>query len=91
MAAILLFEENVTIQSGFSLFDVLPLPHLVAPGPDDDAAFDGAALFGPNLDDGGFDADSWLGTGNDVILAHLSEKLNSFLDDVPLIQFGDEF
>lgn len=97
LAAILLFEENVTIQSGFSLFDVLPLPHLVAPGPDDDAAFDGAALFGPNLDDGalfddgGFDADSWLGTGNDVILAHLSEKLNSVLDDVPLIQFGDEF
>ena len=81
LAAILLFEENVTLQSGFSLFDVLPLPHLIAPELDD-ADFNNAHHF---------DVDSWLGTGNDMIMAHLMENLKSHQADVSPILFGGEF
>ena len=92
LAAILLFEECVTLHSGFSLFDVLPLHHLLAPDPSfsstssgEDDSFDAESR--PEMEDV-FDAESWLGAGNDVIMARLAERIHAVLDTLPDIHFG---
>ena len=117
LAAILLFEENVTLQSGFSLFGVLPLPHLIDPLPSDrlDPLLHHPDL-GPHRPDPhpldphpldphfdphphhidphhphpfaldstpDFDADYWLGAGNDAAMARLYDRLDAVLDGLP--------
>ena len=107
LSAILLFEENVTLQSGFSLFGVLPLPHLIDPLPSDhvdpllhhpdlgphrpdphpldphplDPHFDPHPHYIDSTPD--FDADYWLGAGNDAAMARLYDRLDAVLDGLP--------
>ena len=75
LAAILLFEESVTLQSGISHFDVLPLHHLLAPD---------------SVPGERFDADSWLGTGNDVIMARLAERVKAVVAGMPNVELGND-
>jgi len=76
LAAIMLFEENVALHSGYSPFDVLPTPHLVAPEDDIDLSFD---------------ADLWLGTGNEKAMAHLYDKLSVAIQGCGLAETLPEY
>ena len=76
LAAILLFEESVTLQSGISHLDVLPLHHLVAPESTPEEAFD---------------AEAWLGAGNELIIARLAERVKDILERVPNVELGNDY